>query len=85
MIYYGEIQSQKTLPFVPDPSSFVAETAIGRLKKYQIVVKFWQHWFKQEVKHYSVRCMNSFIVWNKHALPDEWKKSITVSVYKKRG
>jgi hypothetical protein len=28
----------------------------------QIVIKFWQNWFKQEVKHYSVRSTNSLIL-----------------------
>jgi hypothetical protein len=55
--------------------------AIAKLKKYrinlQIVVKFRQTWFIQEVKHYSLR-----YIWSKKDLPDQWKESIVVPVYK---
>jgi hypothetical protein len=37
-------------------------------------MKFWQNWFKQEVKHY----------WNKEELPGQWKVSIIVPIYNKQ-
>jgi hypothetical protein len=48
---------------VPDPSPFEIKIAIAKLKTYrQVVIKFWQKLFKQEVKYYGLRSINSLIL-----------------------
>jgi hypothetical protein len=44
---------------VPDPTHFKLKTAIANLKKYkfQVVIKFQQNWFKQEVLQYDLRAI----------------------------
>jgi hypothetical protein len=46
------------------------------------VIKFWQNWYKQEVKHYGLRSISS-LIWNKEELLDQWKESIIVPLHKK--
>jgi hypothetical protein len=48
-----QIEVHTAEPLVPDPSSFEVEIAIAKLKKckLQVVTKFWQKRFQQEMKH----------------------------------
>jgi len=39
------------------------------------VIKFWQKQSKQEVIHY-------ILSWNKEELPQQWKESFTIPIYK---
>jgi hypothetical protein len=52
------------VPLVRDPSPFENEIVIAVLKKYKspAVIKFRQDLLKQEVKHYSLRSINSLIL-----------------------
>jgi hypothetical protein len=49
---------------VPDPSPFEVEIAIAVEKgiNLQVVIKFWQNRFMEEVKHYGLRYINSLIL-----------------------
>jgi hypothetical protein len=60
----------------PGPSHLQVEITTTKLEKYksQVVIKFWQNWFMQEVKD---------SIWNKEELPDQWKECIIVPIYKK--
>jgi hypothetical protein len=51
-------------PLVPDHGPLYFETAIAKLKLYksQLLIKFRQNLFKQEVKHYGLKSMNSLIL-----------------------
>jgi hypothetical protein len=43
---------------------------------HQVLIKFWQKWFKHEIIHYILRTTNSLIVWNKEELPQQCKEPI---------
>jgi hypothetical protein len=73
-------------PLVPDPSPSEVETAIAKLKKYktpgsdQIPAELIQaggETLQSEIH----KLINS--IWSKEELPDQWKESITVPIYKK--
>jgi len=79
----AEIHTVK--PLVPEPSAFEVELAIGKLKNYkspgtdQIPAEFIK------VRGRTIRCaIHKLIisVWNKEELPEEWKESIIVPIYK---
>jgi hypothetical protein len=81
-----QIEIYTAEPLVPDPSPYEYEIAIAKLKRYkssdsdQILAELIQaggevlwpeiHWL-----------INS--IWNKEELPDQWKESIIVPIYKK--
>jgi hypothetical protein len=51
---------------------------------HQVLIKFWQKWLKQEVKHYIQRITNLLILfWKKEQLLQHRNKSIIVQIYKK--
>ena len=68
-------------PLVPEPSAFEFELAIEELKftNYQVLIKFHQggKTICSEIHKLIIS------IWNKEELPEEWKESIIVSVYKK--
>jgi len=66
---------------VPEPSVFEIEMAIDKLKWHKspgIPAEF----IKAGVVQFVLRSINLFIVWKKEELPDEWKESIDVPIYK---
>jgi hypothetical protein len=46
-------------------------------------MKYQQNWFKQEVKYKSEIHKLIISIWNKEELPDQWRESMIVPVYKK--
>ena len=77
---------QTTEPLVPEPSAFEVELAIEKLKSHrspgidQIPAELIK------VGGRAIRCeIHKLIIaiWNKEELPEEWKKSIMVPIYKK--
>jgi hypothetical protein len=72
-------------PLVPETKFVEVENAIGKLESYkfpgtdQILVEF----VKAGVKHYILRYRLISSMWNKEELPQQWKESIIVPIYKK--
>jgi hypothetical protein len=70
---------------VPEPSTFEVEMAIEKLKEHkspgidQIPAELRQG--IRTIRYEIDKLMNS--IWNKEELPEEWKESIIVLVYKK--
>jgi hypothetical protein len=73
-------------PFVPEPSASEVEVAIGKLKRHkspdvdQIPAELIQaggETLRSEI-HKLIK-----LIWNKEELPDQWKESIVVPIYKK--
>jgi hypothetical protein len=73
-------------PLVLEPSSFEVEIAIGNLKRYkspgidQILAELIQagrNTLQSEI-HKLINC-----IWNKEELPEQWKESFIVPIYKK--
>src|SRR5215469_16281959 len=73
-------------PLVPEPSAFEVELAISKLKNHkspgvdQIPAELIKHGGR------TICCaIHKLIIsiWNKEELPDEWKESIIVPIYKK--
>jgi hypothetical protein len=73
-------------PLVPEPSSFEVEIAVGKLKRYkspgidQILAELIQageNTLRSEI-HKLINC-----IWNKEELPEQWRESIIVPIYKK--
>jgi len=73
-------------PLVPEPSAFEADLAIEKLKSHNSPVI--DHIPAELIK---VRCRTSCLeihkliisIWNKEELPEGWKESINVPIYKK--
>jgi hypothetical protein len=72
-------------PLVPEPSLVEVEIAIGKLKSYKSpgtdqipaeMIKAGGETLYSEI-HRLICC-----IWNKEELPQQWKESITVSIYK---
>jgi hypothetical protein len=73
-------------PLVPEPSLVKMEIAIGKLKSYKSpgtdpipaeLIKAGSETLRSEI-HRLICC-----IWNKEELPQEWKESIIVPIYKK--
>jgi hypothetical protein len=80
-----QIEVHTADPLVPDPSPFEDEIALSKLKRYkspgsdQILTELIQAegeiiWFEIHKLINSIR--------NKEELPDQWKESIIVPIYK---
>ena len=74
-------------PLVPEPNAFEVELSIEKIKSHkspgidQIPVEL----IKERGR--TIRCQIHKLVvsiWNKEELPEEWKKSVVVPIYKKR-
>jgi hypothetical protein len=73
-------------PLVPDPSPFEVEIAIAEVKSYKLpgndqnlteLIQAGGETLQSDIyKH-----INS--LWNKEELPDQWKESIIIPIYKK--
>jgi hypothetical protein len=72
-------------PLVPGPSCLEGEIAIAKLKKYkspgsdQIPAQLIQA--EGEILLSEIHKLIKY-VWNKEGLPEEWKESIIVPIYK---
>ena len=73
-------------PLVPEPSAFEVELAIERLKNHKSpgidqipaeLIKAAGRTIRRELHKLIIS------IWNKEELPDEWKESIIVPIYKK--
>jgi hypothetical protein len=73
-------------PLVPEPSSSEVEIAVEKLKRYnspgidQIPAELIQA--GGNTLHSEIHKLINFI-WNKEELPEQWKESVIVPVYKK--
>jgi hypothetical protein len=81
-----QIEIHTAEPLVPDLSSFEVEIAIAELKKYNspgsdqipaVLVQTGGETLRSE----NHKLINS--IWNKEELPDQWKESIILPLYKK--
>ena len=72
---------------MPEPRAFKFEVVTEKLKgiHHQVLIKFEQNSFKQEVGQCILRSIHLLIhsILNKEELPQQWKQSITVPVHKK--
>jgi hypothetical protein len=73
-------------PLVPEPSFYEVEIAIEKLKRYnspgtdQIPAEMIQaggNTLHSDI-HKRINC-----IWNKEELPEQWKESVIVPIYKK--
>jgi len=80
-----QAEMHTTEPLVTESSTFKVETATEKLERYkspgtdQILAKLIQA--GGNTLHSETHKL--IPIWNKEELPQQWKKSITVSVYKK--
>ena len=49
---------------------------------HQVLMKFQQICLKQKVGQFAVRSINFYSVRNKEELPEQWKQSVILPVYK---
>ena len=72
-------------PLVPEPSAFEVELAIGKLKNHKSpgIDQFPAELIKAGGRTICCAIHELFIsIWNKEELPEEWKESIIVPIYK---
>jgi hypothetical protein len=81
-----QIEIHTAEPVVPDPSPFEVETAIAKFEKYKSpgsdqipadLIQAGGEILRAEIH----KLINS--IWNNKQLPDQWKESIVVPIYKK--
>jgi hypothetical protein len=74
-------------PLVPEPSAFEVEMAIEKLKRHKSpgidqipaeLIKAWGRIIQSEIHKLII-----ISVWNKEELPEEWKESVIVPIYKR--
>jgi hypothetical protein len=70
---------------MPDPSSFEFEMAVEKL--YSQVIRYWSN-PSRLIKAGGRKSRSEILkfsdsTWNKEELPEEWKESLTVHIYKK--
>jgi len=73
-------------PLLPEPSTFEVELAIGKLKKSQSpgIDQIPPELIKAGGRTICSAIHKIIIsIWNKEELPEEWKESFTVPIYKK--
>ena len=72
-------------PLVPEPSAFEVELAIEKLKSHKSpgIDRIPGELIKAGGR--TIRCVihKLISIWNKEELPEEWKESIIVPIYKK--
>jgi hypothetical protein len=49
----------------------------------QVLIRFRSNLSKQGVKHYILLYTLIYSIWNKEELPQQWKESIIIPIYKK--
>jgi hypothetical protein len=73
-------------PLVSEPSAFEVEMAIEKLKSHKSpgidqipaeLIKAWGRIIPSEIHKHFIS------IWNKEELPEEWKESVIVPIYKK--
>ena len=72
-------------PLVPEPSAFVVELAIGKLKNHKSpgIDQIPAELIKAGSR--TICCVIHILIisiWNKEELPEKWKESIIVAIYK---
>jgi hypothetical protein len=81
-----QIEVHTAEPLVPEPSAFEVEMAIGKLKSHKSpgtgqipakLIKAGGRIIRSEIHKLIVS------IWNKEELPEEWKESVIVPIYKK--
>ena len=83
----GEIQIQAAEPLIPEPALLDVEIAIEKLKKYkspgidQILAELIQDSGNSLLTEIYKLVLP---IWKKEMLPEQWKESIIVPIYKKR-
>ena len=80
----AEINTVK--PLVPEPSAFEVELAIGKLKNHKSpgIDQIPAELIKAGGRTICCAVHKLIIsIWNKEELPEEWKESIIVPIYKK--
>ena len=73
-------------PLVPEPSAFEVEVTIGKLKNHKSpgIDQIPAELIKAGGRTICCAILKLIIsIWNKEELPEEWKESITVPIYKK--
>jgi hypothetical protein len=72
---------------VPDPALVKVEIVIGKLKSYKSpgIDQILAELIKAGGETYSEINRLTCCVWNKEELPQQWKESITLPIYKKGG
>jgi hypothetical protein len=81
-----QMDIHRTEPLVPEPSLVEVEIAIGKLKSYKSPGTDYipPELIKEEGETlYSERHRLICSIWNKEELPQQWKESIIVPIYKK--
>jgi hypothetical protein len=70
-------------PLVPEPSLLEVEIAIGELKSYKSpgTYQIPAELIKAQGEMHRLICC----IWNKEELPQQWKESIIMPIYKKGG
>ena len=77
---------QTTAPLVPEPSAFEVELAIEKLRSHKspVIDQIPAELVKVGGRKIRNEIHNIFIsIWNKKDLPEEWKDSTIVPIYKK--
>jgi hypothetical protein len=83
-----QIETCTAEPLVPEPYTFEVEIAIAKLKRYKSrgsdeilaeLIEAGSETLWSEIH----KLINS--TWNKEELPDQWKESIIVPIYKQGG
>jgi len=87
-IFWNCCSTQTAKPLLPEPSLVKVEIALGKLKRYKSpgtdhipaeLIKAGGETLCSEI-HKLICC-----IWNKEELPQQWKESIIISIYKKGG
>ena len=83
---FGLAETQTEEPLVPETSVFEVELAIGKLKNHKSpgidqipaeLIKAGGSIFRQEIYKLIIS------IWNQESMPEGWKESIIVPIYKK--
>jgi hypothetical protein len=81
-----QTEIHKAEPLVPEPSAFDVEMAVEKLKRHKSpgtneipaeLIKAWGRTIRNEIHE----LINS--IWSKQELPEDWKRSISILIYKK--
>ena len=82
----GQAETHTAEPLVPEPSVFEVELAIEKLKNHKSpgidqipaeLIKAGGSTIRREIYKLIIS------IWNQESMPEEWKESIIVPIYKK--